>query len=322
MLKHLDNIQKIKSAIAHANNILAITHQKPDGDGLGALSALACYLEFLGKKYQLFCLDPVPSACQFLPLVHQATSDQTVFLEHFDLIIVLDSGDLKYAGVDQLIGNITYRYTLVNIDHHQTNNNFGDFNLVLPDKSSVSEIIYNLFRFWQFPITKEVATALLNGIIFDTGAFSNGATTLSALEAASHLLNLGARHKEITQNQIKNKDLGILRLWGRAFERLIYNKKFDLACTIVTLKDLQECQVPAEAAAGISNFLNELAGAKICLVLKEDENGQISGSLRTTYDNIDVGKLAQVLGGGGHKKAAGFSLKGQLRYNNNHWQII
>ncbi|MBU1130769.1 DHH family phosphoesterase [Patescibacteria group bacterium] len=322
MIKHLETIQKIKQAIDEAKNILAITHQKPDGDGLGAICALASYLTSLRKNYQLFCLDPVPDSGIFLPLAHQITADRSVFNNQYDLIIILDSGDLQHAGIDQLLENYKHQYTLVNIDHHITNQGYGDLNLVLAEKSSVSEIVYNLFHIWHFPICKEVATALLNGIIFDTGAFSNAATSLSSLEAASHLLNLGARHKEINESQIRNKSLGLLKLWGRAFERLTYNPHYDLAFTVITQQDIKECQASPEATEGIANFFNELAGAKIALVLKEEPDGQIKGSLRTTYDDIDVGQLAKNWGGGGHKKAAGFSVKGRLVYNENRWKIV
>lgn len=321
MMNYLETIYRIKQIIDQAGSILVITHQKPDGDGLGAISAVAYYLASKGKNYQLFCKDLVPETSQFLPLIHQVTNDQSIFKKEFEVIILLDSGDLEYAGVEQIIKSLNYKFTLINIDHHITNRGYGDLNVVLPEKSSTSEIIYGLFRSWQFPLSKEVATALLNGIIFDTGAFSNAATSLSALEVASHLLNLGARHKEINEYQLKNKSLGLLKLWGRAFERLTFNGRYNLAFTVITQRDIKECQAPDEATEGIANFLNELSGAKIVMVLKEGQNGLIRGSLRTTYDDVDVGELAQKWGGGGHKKAAGFSVKGKLMYDNNRWSI-
>jgi len=321
MMNYAEIIYRIKQVVDQAGSILIITHQKPDGDGLGAISALAFYLTSQRKNYQLFCKDSVPETSQFLPLIYQVTSDQSVFEKKFEVIILLDSGDLEYAGVEQIIKGLNYKFILINIDHHITNRGYGDLNLVLPEKSSTSEIIYGLFRHWQFPLSKEVATALLNGIIFDTGAFSNAATSLSALEIASHLLNMGARHKEINEYQLKNKSLGLLKLWGRAFERLTFNEKYNLAFTVITQKDILECQAPDEATEGIANFLNELSGAKVVMVLKESQNGIIRGSFRTTYDDVDVGEMAKRLGGGGHRKASGFSIIGKLVYANNRWII-
>ena len=238
MINQLATVQKIKQEIQQAEQILLITHKNPDGDGLGAISAMALYLKSINKNYQLFCLDAVPENNQFLPLINEVATNKKVFDNQFDLVIVLDSGDLEYAGVADLLNRSKIKI-LINIDHHPTNNNFGDINLVLPDFSSASEIIYQLFKYWQVPINKEIATALLNGIIFDTGAFSNAATSLSSLKTASHLLNLGARHNQINERILRNKSLGLLKLWGRAFERLQYNPKYSLAFTAVLKKDLE-----------------------------------------------------------------------------------
>lgn len=321
MLEHSAIIQQIKQAIEIANKILVITHQNPDGDGLGALAALGRYLKYLGKNYALFCVDEVPPQYQFLPLMYEVKSDPVIFNENFQTVIVLDAGDLNYAGVDKLLKK-SVDSILINIDHHPTNSYFGDLNLVLPEKSSASEIVYDLLRFFKAPLDKETATALLNGLIFDTGAFSNSGTTFSALKTAAHLLNLGARHREINANILRNKSLGLLKLWGRAFERLEFIPEPDLALTVILNKDFKECGVAEEAASGLSNFFNDLAAIKIAMVLVENSDNTIKGSLRTTRDDIDVGAIAKKWGGGGHKKAAGFTLKGRLVYNENKWLII
>ena len=227
MIKDLATAQEIYSRMNNSSNILLITHKNPDGDGLGTLSALAMYLKSLNKKFQLFCLDEVSKNFSFLPLMHEISNDQELFnKEKYDLVIVLDSGSLNYAGVDKLIENMDYTPYILNIDHHKTNDEFGNLNLVISSASSTSEIMYELFRLWKVTITKDMATSLLNGIIYDTGVFSNAGTTLGSLKAASHLLNLGARHREINENFIRNKSLNLLKLWGIAFERLSYNPKY------------------------------------------------------------------------------------------------
>jgi phosphoesterase RecJ-like protein len=321
MLEHASIIYKIKEELAQARHVLVVAHQHPDGDGLGALSALGLYLKAQGKEYRLFCADQPGQAYNFLPLNHEITTNPDVFKDHFDAIVVVDSGDLKYAGIDRYLNKSNYG-VLINIDHHASNNHFGDVNLVITAASSASEIIYRLFRAWQFSINKEIATALLSGIIFDTGVFSNSATTLSALEAASHLLNLGARHREINQNTLRNKSLGMLKLWGRAFERLDFNQEYNWAFTVLTQADFAECGVAGEAGDGLTNFFNELSGVKVILVLIEQPDGQIKGSLRTTFEDVDLAAIAKGWGGGGHKKAAGFTIAGRLLYNEGKWQII
>jgi bifunctional oligoribonuclease and PAP phosphatase NrnA len=322
MIKDIITAQQIHQKIQSAENILLITHQNPDGDGLGAMSALSLYLEKLNKNFRLFCLHPVPDHYLFLPNLHLLTTDARIFFEKvFDLIIVLDSSNLEYAGVKFIIDQLRYNYLLVNIDHHLTNDGFGQLNLVQSQSSSASEVVYDLLRLWQAPITKEMATALLNGIIFDTGIFSNDGTTLSSLSVSSHLLNLGARHQEINQNTLRNKSLELLKLWGRAFERLTYNPVYDLAFTVLILKDFEELGIEPGSIDGLSNFFNELSGAGVIMVLLEKPDGTIKGSLRTTNNNVNLAKLAHLWNGGGHRKASGFSLKGRLVYNNGNWLI-
>ncbi|KKT96112.1 MAG: Phosphoesterase RecJ domain protein [Parcubacteria group bacterium GW2011_GWC2_45_15] len=118
-----------------------LNNQHPDGDGLGALSALALFLQSQGKNYSLFCRDAISENDSFLPLLHQVTSEQKIFKQKFDPIIILDSGSLGYAGVEEPIQNMKTNYTLINIDHHSSNTNFGQLNLVQDTASSASEMI-------------------------------------------------------------------------------------------------------------------------------------------------------------------------------------
>jgi len=190
------------------------------------------------------------------------------------------------------------------------------------DAASTTDILFRIFNHNRFRINKEIATCLLTGIITDTGSFSNLATTPQSISNASELLINGARAKDIINNALTKQSIGVLKLWGRAFSRLIKNSHTNIAITVVTLKDFKECGVENESAEGIANFLNNLNGAKAILVLKEQSDGTIKGSLRTTQDNIDVSKLARVLGGGGHKKAAGFTIKGKIEETKGGWKIV
>jgi len=331
MLENLPVINQIKEAINKANRVLLISHQKPDGDALGVLSAMAGFLKSIKKDYAVFCLDEVPPEYQFIPLTNEFKNDVEIFThlrsrdsvkqeEKFDVVIVMDSGDLKYAGVADFVGK-NKGYTLINIDHHYTNDFFGDLNLVLADRSSVSEIIFELFKLWQVKIDKEISTALLNGLIFDTGALSNPATSKEALKISASLLNSGARFGEIKSNLLNNKSLNLLKIWGVAFERISYNEKYQMAFTVLTADDLAKAELNAESSLGLINFFNELAGVKSAMLLVEQPDGFIKGSLRTTNDNVDVSALAKAFGGGGHQKAAGFTIKGKLVYNKDKWQI-
>ncbi|OGY43328.1 MAG: hypothetical protein A3J62_01275 [Candidatus Buchananbacteria bacterium RIFCSPHIGHO2_02_FULL_38_8] len=317
--------QKINQVIKQANNILLVAHQRPDADALGSLLGLTEWLDSLGKNYQSFCRD-LPLITESLAFLFNLdlleTRPETLLQNNYDVVIVLDSGDLKYAGVDEVLPQLVSKPTLINIDHHATNDNFGDINLVNPQAVSTTEILYNFFQANKIPISPTMATGLLAGIIFDTSNFTNPNTTRNSLGVASRLLLAGARLPQINDLILKNKTIDGLRLWGKVLLRLNYQPEFSIASTFIVSQDLPDQKSGREIIEGIANFLNSLTGVKAILILYQEGPSLIKGSLRTNDDLIDVAELAKILGGGGHRKAAGFKIKGELVEIEGLWQII
>lgn len=313
--------QAIFQALEAAQDILIFSHKNPDGDTLGSSLALAKYLKGLNKNVTCFCLDPLPSNLQFLPNSHSLTNDHLVFTKKYDVIIALDSGSLNYAGVQHLLTALAADYVFINIDHHASNDNYGQINLVLNTASSTAEIIYRLFKDWSVAFDADLATCLACGMITDTSGFKNAATNYLALAAVADLYHYGARLQLIIDQTLKKKELKYLKLWGRALERLHQNKKYQLVYTYITREDFKECEIADSNIEGIANFLQILNEGKIILVLKEDDNNMIRGSMRTNT-NIDLARLATYLGGGGHKKASGFCLPGRLECVNNKLKVV
>ncbi|MFA5069774.1 MAG: DHH family phosphoesterase [Patescibacteria group bacterium] len=316
---------KLNEYILASQNILLTTHEKPDGDAIGALLALAYYFSDLGKKYHCFSETRVIDPFYFLPGIEKV-SQSIPDLKGFDLIIFLDAGDVKRTGIKDYLPQIEREKTkIVNIDHHLTTSlkagHFFDLNIVDLEVSSTAEIIYNFFDFLNIPINKEKATNLLTGLLTDTGCFSNLGTTVSSFAIAAKLLNKGANIKKICDHTLKNKNIVSLKLWGRVLAGLEKNEKTGVVTSVITLKDVEECGADEESTEGISNFLNFLSEARFTLLLKEEKNGQVRGSLRTTREDVDVSRIAARFGGGGHKKAAGFSVKGRLRKTKDGWRI-
>jgi len=316
--------RKIYSQISGANNILLIIHPNPDADALGSLAALNYWLIDLGKKPTKFCLNQVVGnlawIVNFEPL---ATDFEELVKNNYDLVIVLDSGDLKYAGVDKFFSQFSPKPLIINIDHHLTNQYFGDINLVNLSAASTTEIIYQFFKLLKVKISPKIASALLAGIIGDTYNFTNPNTSFQSLETAAHLLVAGARIDRINDSIFKNKTLETLKIWGEILIRLSYNADLGVVSTIVTESDLKENLSPSEVTEGIANFLNNLTGVKASLILQQEAGRIIKGSFRTGDDLIDVSELAKILGGGGHRKAAGFRVKGQLvKTKEGGWQIV
>jgi len=303
--------KKIHEHIVENDNFLIVPHQDPDGDALGSVGAITQYLKNLNKNIMVFCATDSVDKFNYIPNIHLIDSDKAKFDDlSINTIIVLDSGDLAYAGIDRHIQR--HHTTIINIDHHQTNKEYGKYNLVNKHAASTTEIIFNYFKANNIKLDNTMATALLTGIITDTGNFTNSATTVSSINTASQLLQNGANLNLINKRTTQNNTINILKLWGIVLDRLEYDANHDIAYTYLTQTDFKEHNTDEKEADGIANFMNTIGGVKIGLFLKETNDKKIKGSLRTTEDDVDVALIAQKMGGGGHKKAAGFAVEGTI----------
>ncbi|MBI2444090.1 MAG: bifunctional oligoribonuclease/PAP phosphatase NrnA [Candidatus Magasanikbacteria bacterium] len=303
--------RQVHAHLKQTAKAVVIPHPHPDGDALGAATALFEYLTGLGRPTAIYCATPHSPQLKFLPHSERLETNPGLLADPaVDTVILVDSGDLRYAGVAELL--VKHPAKIINIDHHATNEHFGHFNLVNPAAASTTEILFHYFRANQVHLSHRMATALLTGLTTDTGNFTNAATSATALAVGGELIRAGADLRQITRATIHNKTVGALKLWGQALSRLERDERRELAYTYLTRADLSAAGVSEAEAEGIANFLNNLANAKIALVLKETADGKIKGSFRTTRDDTDVAALARQLGGGGHKKAAGFSATGSI----------
>ncbi|MFB6182106.1 MAG: bifunctional oligoribonuclease/PAP phosphatase NrnA [Candidatus Magasanikbacteria bacterium] len=305
--------KQIYNEIKKAEHILLVPHQNPDGDALGSATALMHFLKNINKDHTVFCATSAEDKLHFLPYVEELTTEEAVWEEsYFDLVIVLDSGDLEYAGIDEYIEKIEHKPKIINIDHHDQNTNFGDLNLVIPSAASTTQILYNFFVQNNIQIDSYTATCLLTGILTDTDNFTNAATTVTSLEIAGNLVKKGGKIQMIKQIMFQDKSIEALKLWGQALSRLSKHDDHKIVYTYLTQDDLDEFEVSEEDTKGIANFMNALEEGDAALILKERSDGKIKGSFRTTKDSVDVSKIAQALGGGGHKKASGFKSEKNL----------
>ena len=307
-----DIFLKINEAVSEANNILIATHEKPDGDACGSALAMALYLESLGKNFQIFSHDKPPDFLFFLPLIDQMTASTDVFDKKWDLVICVDASSTGFA---HLPDDFAARSTIINIDHHASNINYGQLAAVDAGASSAAEIVFNFFKAINYPIDRKSASCLLTGILVDTGGFSHPNTSTKTMAIASELMKKGSKINQIFNHVVHNKSLSGLRLWGMVLSRIQANPKLDLAYTYVTVDDLINYNVPEEEIDGLVNFLNVISDYSVVMLFKID-HGFTKASIRTKRDDIDVSQLALAFGGGGHQKAAGFSLPWRLEEDN------
>lgn len=300
---------RLHEAVRTADRILLVAHKKPDGDTLGASSGFFNWCLREGKSVIAFCADAPPDKFGYLDHLHRYTTDPAVFNERYDLVVVFDSGDLKYCGIDRLLPNLPLGYLLVNLDHHVTNDRFGHLNIVLADASSTAEVVYRFFEENKLPLDHRIATCLLTGLCTDTSNFSNAATNPKAVEAAAKLVGAGGRFQDILKHVWNSQTVDALKLWGLMLSRLQHNPDYDMAATYILQKDTPAAS--NDVVDGIANFLSAVTGnVDTILVLKEMPDNQVKGSFRSL--SRDVSKVARLLGGGGHKKAAGFTVKGRI----------
>lgn len=310
--------QKAKELIEKSDRILLTMHERMDGDDGGSVLALAHYLENTGKQITCVIKGGVPPSLDFLPGSQKILED--VPSKNFDLLIMCGCGSKDRSGLEKIMA---LNIPLLNIDHHQDNALFGQVNLVDSKKSSVAELAFDLFKFCNWPIDKDIATCLLTGIITDTGSFMHSNTDVSTLEAAAELMRKGAHPSKIIRNTFQNKSAQTLKAWGKAMENSYYDSTHNIIYSVITDEDLKELgSLPAAAFEGFVSTLNTVPEAKFAMFLRQDGD-VIKGSLRSEpFKNVDVAKIAKLFGGGGHKLAAGFSIIGKLQKDENgKWKV-
>lgn len=317
-------VDKIIAQFTHYDRVLLIAHENPDGDTLAATTALALALKKIGKNPTIVCRDAVPKPFSFL-ITHGLIGRDFLFGD-FDLIVTVDCGDIRRTGFDLRLKEIAHKKKfLINIDHHPKNDlhKLANLNLVDYSASSSSEIIYNLLLQMNLEIDKEIATALFTGLYTDTGGFKHSNTQPKTLKIAGDLLKCGARIKLVTKNVSLNKSIAAMRLWGIALSRLKRNEILKIAVSVLTQKDIAECQASEEDVAGVINLINTIPDSKAAILFYETSDKKIRASIRTEDDKVDISKIAALFGGGGHRKASGFTLDGEFVFDNldSDWRI-
>ncbi len=312
MSSMLNIFQQAQELINSAQRIVIISHKNPDADAVGANLALREALETLGKTVISACVDPTPLDCNFLRKVEEYVTDFNI--QEFDLVITVDCGGHKLMGFHEFKPELLDRsaVNLINIDHHPSNDNFGTVNVVMPDTPATCFILFLMFSTYSWAITPTMATALLHGLYYDTGSFMHSNTSPEVLRIAARLKALKADHQTCVKKQFHTTSLNKLRLWGRALSRADMNSK-NAVVTAVTEDDYNAEETTTADLTGLINYLNHVPEAKFCVLLTETPQGEIKGSMRTQNEEIDLSAIAQLFGGGGHTKAAGFTIPGRLK---------
>ncbi len=297
-------MNKILDKISSCNEIAISYHVSPDGDSIGSALALREALMTLGKKAYIMSKETVPDNLQFLPESSTITGSTFKVLPSTDLVIILDCGDFKRINADLDLEN--KNYMLANIDHHLSNEFYGDFNYVDAGFSATGEIVYQMLKLMEVSISKSMAACLYTSIITDTGSFRYSSTSQVTHAIAGELINTGMDFSRIHRKVFDDKPFSKVKFVGRAIEKmeLIHDK----VCVIkLTDKDFLDFNLdPSINTSDIIALGLEVNTAEVAVLFKEAQ-GFVKVSLRSKSD-IDVRKVAEKFGGGGHTKASGLTI--------------
>lgn len=300
--------EKIFKEITAAKRILLALHVSPDGDSLASVLAMRLVLRRLKKKVSLISYSAFSPRFTALPGAEEIeiADFAKIDFHRFDLFLSLDTAQETKITRSSYPQCFPSHFRIINIDHHVTNTRFGQINLV-EKKSSTSEILYQLFHYWQIKIDKKLAQLLLLGILTDTGCFQYSETTAETLQAAADLMKKGASLAEIVLLHYRSYDFKTLKYWGRILDNMQLDSSGQFVWSKVSQEEMEELGVtPAEIEGASSLFAPITLGTEFGIIMN-DEGNQVRVSLRSRAD-FDVSQIAVSFGGGGHQQAASFSL--------------
>ncbi|MFO7848573.1 MAG: bifunctional oligoribonuclease/PAP phosphatase NrnA [Spirochaetia bacterium] len=307
----MDAFHYLRLFIERNDKFIITAHETPDGDALGAETALYQALKKLGKGVEICNADPTSKKYKFLdPDEHinivRREDDISLPLEEYALII-LDTSDIHNIGLvyDFIFPNIKEYFI---VDHHESLENRVTKNHVEESASSTCEILYDFFfeQGWEIDFT--VAQALFVGIVYDTGSFIYPKTSAKTFSIAYSLVSIGVNPNYIYQRIYESNSISALMLQSRVLSTLELFFNQHVALVTMTKETIAECGALYEEADTIINIPLKSEPIRVSVFLKENEKGVLRCSMRSK-GNIDVARIAQTFGGGGHKTAAGFKSK-------------
>lgn len=295
--------------IKNAKKILLLSHVNPDGDTLGSMCAMYSMIKKRFKKNaDMSVVSNIPFNYKFLPNIDLAQRyyDQSLI---YDLVIALDVASIERVRDAKIF--FDKGKCRVNIDHHKTNPAYGDFNLIDSNASSCGEVLFDFFKKNNWEFTETAAICLYTAIMTDTGNFKFENTSAKALRAAADLIELGANPNKLYKLCYENKTKNFVMFQNYCVNKAEFLNENKIAYTTVYKKDLEKFVAGDDYTDGIAETLRAIETTEVAFVVKEVESKITKVSMRSK--KIDVAKICEKFGGGGHTFAAGCTIKASLK---------
>jgi len=299
--------ESIVSSLKNKDCFSIIAHVSPDGDAIGSSLALYNALKQLGKTCKVFIDDKLPQKYSYLPGFENISSKDAEI--EYGNVVVLDCGDIDRCGIfKKTVESADFS---INIDHHITNKGYGMLNLVLPDASSVGEILYGIICDMGVKINKDIAECLYTSIASDTGGFRYSNTKPQTHSIAGKLIKTGIDFSSISSRLFDEKSVIQAKLLAAVLGTLEMHFEGKVALLYLSREMMAKCGATDDDAEDFVNFARDIDTAEVGIMVKQKEDGSCRVSLRSK-SKVDVSKVAEAFSGGGHVRAAGCTINAPL----------
>ena len=299
----------IAAVLRTRQRFVVISHMRPDGDALGCTLAMTLCLRQLGKDVTAWNEDGMPEKFRYLPCFELVTAPPAE-PQRFDVAIVLDNAVENRAGTARTA--IAHADVWINIDHHHTNERYGDLAYLDATAPAAGQVLYELFRQCDLPLTYEMADNLFVAISTDTGSFQYPNTTARTYEIAADLIRAGVKVGELSQKMYESYPRRRLELLRALLNVLRFTSKDRVASFALSAETARSLGAQPEDNEGLIDHIRSIDGVIAAAFFEEMSDGNIRISLRSKSPSIDVSKVCALFGGGGHKLAAGARTSGSL----------
>lgn len=303
-----EKIERVARVLDEASTLALACHVGPDGDALGSMLGLGIAARNAGKDVVASFGSPfsLPPGLEFLPVDLLVPPDQ--FPDAPETMVVFDVGSADRIG--ELASNAGRAGTVVVIDHHVTNEGFGDVSLIDSQAAATGELVFEVLEVLGWPLTPEIALCLHTALVTDTGRFQYSNTSPRTMEIAARLLTAGADPATIGRHVYEEAPFAYLKAAAIALTRAELDPDRGVVSTVVTQLDLDSLGLSWGDTDNLIDLLRLPVEADTAVLVKGHEDGQVKVSLRSR-GATDVGSLAAAMGGGGHRLAAGFTVEGE-----------
>lgn len=299
-------LDEILKEMNEAEKIVILTHESPDGDAIGSSLAVKWMLKSLNKEADVI-IPEYSRLFNFLPAIDQVKKESDI--QKYDLAIAVDCADLKRLAKNEYFINAE---KTIGIDHHGSNNMYADLNYVNPVSPACCEVLAGMFEYFQVDITKEIGTCIMTGIITDTGGFRHAGINPETFEFTAELIRKGVNIPDIYKRTLRTKTKANFLLTQKVMERMELLEDGKVTFTYITAQDEKEVEAEPGDHEGLVDIGRDIEGVEVSVFIRQKEEKEAYKISLRSGDRINVSDICLMFGGGGHPRAAGALVQGNV----------